>query len=164
MQAAHDITVYSRETLVQDFLAYQTYERGASKHTVSNYRNDLKKLDQFLRSDIGWQEVDRTTLRAFLQALHERGYALASIRRIVACLRSFYKFLRMEGHIERAAVDDLPRMKVPQVLPRFLEWPDVERILQMPFVVDNPRGRMFSEPYAIVITPSFNSSPLPASE
>ena len=127
-----DVTVYSRETLLRDFVAYQTYERGASKHTVSNYRHDLAKLDAFLPHDMGWQEVDRATLRAFLQVLQERGYALASIRRVVACIKSFYKFLRLEGHVERAAVDDLPRMKVPQVLPRFLEWEQVEKLIEAP--------------------------------
>jgi integrase/recombinase XerD len=127
-----DITVYTREMLVRDFAAYLTYERGASHHTISNYRNDLKKLDAFLPAGKPWQDVDRADLRALLQSMSERGYSLRSVRRVVACLRSFYKFLRMEGHIDRAAVDDLPRMKVPQVLPRFLEWEDVEKLIQTP--------------------------------
>jgi len=135
VSAARDITVYSRATLVADFMAHLVYERGLSKHTISNYKHDLKKFDAFLPPDMPWQEVDRAVLRGFLQVLHERRYALASVRRIVACLRSFYRYLRIEGHIERAAVDDLPRMKVPQRLPRFLEWAEVERLIQTPLSV-----------------------------
>lgn len=118
-----------RMARAEEFLTFQRYEAGASPHTISSYRYDLAKLDRFLPPDRDWPDVTRADLRAFLQELHVQDYAIKSVRRIIAAVRSFYRYLRLEGLVEHAAVNDLPRMKVPAVLPRYLDWDDVERLL-----------------------------------
>jgi len=127
----YDITVYSRDDLVRDFVNYMRWEQNLSKHTIRNYEHDIAKLDRFLPPGMPWQDVDRRVLRAFLQHLHER-WTISTVRRVIAGLRSFYKFLRLEGHIVVSPVDDLPRMKVPQILPHFLEWEQVEALIRAP--------------------------------
>ena len=109
-------SVALRAELVREYVAYMRFEQHLSKYTVRNYEHDLAKFDRFLPPEKRYQDVDRPNLRAFLGHLHDRGFAIATIRRVMACLRSFYKFLRLEGHIEHSPVDDMPRMRVPAVL------------------------------------------------
>ena len=135
------------ESLTLDFLAYLELERGLSRNTLEAYRSDLLQFGAFLQmSGVGVLEATHVDLAAFLTEL-ARGWspdqrrdritarapaAAATIGRKVACLRSFYRYLRREGVIAHDPAAELRGPRKSQRLPRVLSREEVAHLLSAP--------------------------------
>jgi integrase/recombinase XerD len=116
------------DPLVLDFLAYLELERGLSRNTLEAYRSDLLQFGAYLgRTGADPLTVGHAELSGFLAELaagaDDRPPAAATtLQRKLACLRSFYRFLRREEIIDHDPTADLrgPRKvaRLPQVLSR----------------------------------------------
>jgi tyrosine recombinase XerC len=108
-------------------------ERNASKHTLAAYEDDLRQYREFLTAaGVEVQDVDHTRIRQFLGSLMEQGIAKRSAGRKLACLRSFYKFLRRKGAaaVNPTAIVASPRLE--RRLPQFLDEEAVAQVLAQP--------------------------------
>jgi integrase/recombinase XerC len=79
-------------------------ERQLSVHTVAAYRRDLSDFSDFLTVHYGtpewnWGHVDRMALRGFLGAGERKGLARRTLSRKLSAVRSFLRFLTVEGGI-----------------------------------------------------------------
>ncbi|MFH0965583.1 MAG: site-specific tyrosine recombinase XerD [Planctomycetota bacterium] len=88
---------------VHDFLAYLDVERGLSSNTLLAYRRDLAAFLRFLEGrrmgDLA--KVSREDLISFLMALKGRGRSGTSVARALSSVRSFFRFLVLEGRLGR---------------------------------------------------------------
>ena len=118
------------ESLLLDFLAYLELERGLSRNTLEAYRSDLLQFGEFLdRRGLAPARVTHGEVAAFLSELE---VAPSTLSRKVACLRSFYRYLRREGAIDHDPTADLRGPRKPQRLPRVLTREQVARLLEQP--------------------------------
>ncbi len=120
------------ERLILDFLAYLELERGLSRNTLAAYRSDLLQFADFLaHRGVLATQAGHGELAAFLS---ERADAVAAstLARKVACLRSFYRYLRNEGAIAHDPTAELRGPRKPQRLPRVLSREEVARLLSQP--------------------------------
>jgi integrase/recombinase XerD len=135
----------SSERLTLDFLAYLELERGLSRNTLQAYRTDLLQFGQFMHSrGVALTAAQHGDLAAFLAELatgrEERPpVSQATLKRKVACLRSFYRHLRREEAIDHDPVGDLRGPGKTQVLPKVLSREQVSRLLAQPTGTD-PRA------------------------
>ena len=115
------------------FLAYLSAERRASPHTIAAYTEDLRQFSAFLQ-DAGRSPaaVDHQTIRRFLGALLDQGLAKRSVARKLACLRSFYKFLKKRGLVETNPTTLVATPRLEQRLPSFLDEQTVVQVLEHP--------------------------------
>jgi integrase/recombinase XerC len=119
--------------MVTSFLSYLEHTRRLSKHTLVAYKTDLGQFAQYCLqqgvSDIS--EASRTETRGWLIALSEESTAPKSLARKQACLRSFFKFLVVEG--KRAASDNpvlkLPSPRIAKRNPQFFSENDMDAII-----------------------------------
>jgi site-specific recombinase XerD len=105
--------------------------RGASPHTRRAYRTAVTQFSDWIAEQSGgdWRHPGRLLLRAYLAEMVGRGLARSSIGSRLAALRSFYRYARREGWVDG---DPWSAVKTPRRgrhLPRVLEVPDVERML-----------------------------------
>jgi integrase/recombinase XerD len=123
------------EHLVADFLGYLEFERGLSRNTLEAYRSDLHQFADFLRAhNLDLLSIGHPELTAFLteRAMGGDGHAgakAATIQRKVACLRSFYRYLRREGIIANDPTADLHGPRKPARLPEVLTRDEVMRLI-----------------------------------
>ena len=128
------------EALVQSFIDYLSVECGLAANTQRAYRADLMKFADYLAREHHGdaRRVTTTVALGFLVELKDRGYAVASIARMLASLRMFYRYLSVEGIVERnvvAALDSpklwrrLPSVLTPQEVARLLAAPDIRKPL-----------------------------------
>ncbi len=121
-----------------DFLAYLELERGLSRNTLEAYGSDLQQLGAFLeREGTDALAVRHAQLAEFLSELahgsEERApVSAATLARKVACLRSFYRHLRLEGVIEHDPTAQLRGPPKTRQLPRVLSREQVQRLLAQP--------------------------------
>jgi integrase/recombinase XerC len=95
--------------------------QNASAHTVRNYASDL---DQFLvyfaipgKSKPTIEEIDTLAIREWLGHLYEQRLTAVSMRRKLAAVRSFVKFLLREGLVEKNVARTVRTPKAPKTLP-----------------------------------------------
>jgi len=144
-------------TAIDRFLKYLQVERNASQHTAKSYREDLTALAEYLgearggESDNGESgngqsgngesgngeppqpdEITTLDLRGYVAALHESGYAKATIARRLASLRSFFRFGQREGWAKTNPAKPLRNPRKGRSLPHFLSGEDIGRLLQAP--------------------------------
>jgi integrase/recombinase XerC len=108
---------------VSQFLLYLDVERGASPHTVRNYRVDLVEFDDFLRArGSSLTAADSRLVRAWMVSLHERRLAKSSMSRKLACVRSCFRYLARRGIVEqnpaRQVRSPRPARRLPSFLPK----------------------------------------------
>jgi integrase/recombinase XerC len=95
--------------------------QNASEHTVRNYASDL---DQFLvyftipgKTEPTVEEIDALAIREWLGHLYEQRLTAVSMRRKLAAVRSFFKFLLREGLVEKNVARMVRTPKAPTTLP-----------------------------------------------
>ncbi len=124
---------------LEEFYTYLQVERNVSELTLAAYRQDLAEFAEFLATAQNTEpaaadpgRADVRQLRRFMAGLQQRGLSRSSASRKLSALRSFYKFLNREGHVDvnPAALVDYPKKE--KRLPGFLYLPEMETLLEAP--------------------------------
>lgn len=116
--------------IIKAYASHLTLERGLSPLTLEGYRNDVLHLLQFLEDNaIPLTEADTPILHQFLCTLHDLGISPRSQARIISGLRSFFKFLRLEGYIDRDPCELLEAPRFGRKLPDVLSIDDIDRMI-----------------------------------
>lgn len=77
-------------------------------------------------------DVDVNTIRRFMATLGQQQYSKSTTARKLATLRSFYKFLVKRDYISGNPVTTIKTPKQDKKLPKFLEYEQVQRLLNTP--------------------------------
>jgi len=115
------------------FAAYHTYlqlEKSLSPNSVEAYSDDLNKLIDYLRV-IGKkpESAGLEDLQDMIAGLHEIGVSPRSQARIVSGIKSFYRFLCLEKHIDKDPTELLESPKIGLKLPDFLTIAEINDII-----------------------------------
>ncbi len=121
----------------QAFLESLSQGRNYSPRTIAAYLLDLTQFEQFLRragearaADLAL--VDLRLLRRFLGELMDAGLSPRSVARKVACLKSFFRYLRRQGVVPSDPASLLSPPRVPKRLPRYLDEEGARRLMEQP--------------------------------
>ncbi|MDU5063165.1 MAG: site-specific integrase, partial [Actinomyces sp.] len=135
------------DSIAEDWLSYLQVEKGASVHTVTNYRRDIEGYIRALhqRGVTDLKAVTPDNVADYLSALsHPHGKtapkAPSSIARALAAIRGFHRFAIREKY---GAVDPTQDVHSPQMgerLPKALSIDEVTRLLDMAARDDSARG------------------------
>lgn len=111
-------------------------ERRYSSHTISAYRADLYQLHSFIMKEGGPEDcdircIDKKLLRRFFSELLEGGAARKSVRRKLAAVRSFFRFLVRHGILANNPAALLISPKIEKRLPAFIDEKSMERLFSL---------------------------------
>lgn len=119
------------------FLANLADERSVSPHTLTAYRNDLEQFCRFLAtssiSPAHPDEIDHLHIRRFLAHLHG-SHKKSSIGRMLAAIRSFFRYLLREGIVATNPAELVSTPKLEQKAPYHLSIDEITAL------VEGPRG------------------------
>lgn len=93
---------------------------NASPHTLKNYGSDLAQLLEYFQraGEPQIEQIDPLAIREWMGALYEQKLSTVSMRRKLACLRSFLGFLHKQALIKKNPAKLIRTPKAPQTLPR----------------------------------------------
>ncbi len=98
--------------------------RNVSGHTLRNYRSDLEQFLEYLsvggKSTPTLAEVDALAIREWLGHLYQQRLTAVSMRRKLAAVRSFFKFLVREGVVATNFARLVRTPKAPTSLPAIM--------------------------------------------
>ncbi len=119
------------DKFAEKFLVYLKVEKNYSPHTLIGYSHDLKEYYAFLENG-GALEAGKDSLRRYLAHLNEKGLSKRTVSRRMATLRTFYRFLKREGHVKDNPMAFLKNPKLEKKLPMVLDEGEVSRLLDSP--------------------------------
>ena len=118
---------------VAGYLDELRVSRRLAANTILAYQRDLDRLVAFAdRLDRSPDTLDRHDLEAFVRQFMSSGLSPRSVARLVACVRGFYRFLVLDGHLPSSPADDLRAPRSWPALPRFLSIDQVDLLLSQP--------------------------------
>jgi len=136
--------------LAQDFLKFQALTAHTSTLTSKSYASDLgqffsygkitrlsykkeKNCYQWPQETLNdWKSWDEEVLSQMVKAAQNKWSVLSasSRNRKIGCLKSFFKWLYAERHIDKDISQHIVSPKVPQKLPNFLSVDEVISLIQ----------------------------------
>jgi tyrosine recombinase XerC len=122
------------DEITESFLEYLHYTKNYSSKTVENYRVDLKQFSAFLREEKIPQaaEITHFVIRKFLLGFHRKNSSKNTISRKISCLKSLFKYLKINGHITQSPLLRIFLPKKDKKLPVFLSIEEIMRIIESP--------------------------------
>ena len=124
-----------KRDLVREFLTYIQVEKGLARNSLESYGRDLARLEAWAKArGKAIEELERADLRGWIADLSREGLSPASVSRAVSAARGFFRFLMLDGHIQRHPAEDLNTPQGNAYLPRFLTEEEMERLLATPDV------------------------------
>lgn len=107
--------------VLKRYNAYLMLERGLSDNTRMAYAEDVGKLLGYLADErMSLRQVTLRTLNEFMAVLYDLGISPRSQSRILSGIKSFFRYLRIDGYLDEdpAVLLEMPRLgrKLPEVL------------------------------------------------
>ncbi len=105
-------------------------DKGLSENSCEGYPRDVDRLLAWLaEGGIMLRDVTTDTLRLFLGDLHDLGIAERSQARMVSGLRSFFRYLTLEGYLEADPTELLESPKLGLHLPEVLTVAEIDAMI-----------------------------------
>lgn len=117
------------DDMVRRYRRYIRLQRNLTPNTLDAYMLDLDKLLAFLHgAGIAPAEATIDTLRGFAQSLHDIGIGARSQCRILSGVRSFYRFLLLDGYVSSDPSELLESPRTGEHLPEVLSTAEVDML------------------------------------
>ena len=118
---------------ISSFLTHVRVEKGLSSNTVSAYRRDLAKFNEFAQKrKLSLEAVTRDDLVDFLAGLYRLKLESKTVAQHLVTLRNFFRFAQIQELIAKDPSVNLESPKIRRSLPGYLRLEEVERLLVQP--------------------------------
>jgi integrase/recombinase XerC len=119
---------------IHQFTRYLSDERNLSPHTRVAYLRDLGEFKNFLERHGGSDKealsrIDSYLLRRHLAELHKRNQR-TSIARKLSTLRTFFRYLVRQGHLDINPAESLSTPKLNRYLPKTLSVDEAAALME----------------------------------
>ena len=115
--------------IVKAYLRYLKLGKNYSINTVEAYRHDLGHLLEFCKTqEKSPLDLQLEDLEQFAVLLHEKGIGPSSQARILSGVRSFYRFLLLDGFLEKDPTELLGSPHLGEYLPEVLSVEEIDRM------------------------------------
>ena len=124
-----ETTKKESEKIKERYVRYLKLQRSVSPNTLDAYIRDVDKLLQFLEEEGKHPtEAVLSDLQEFAATLHDIGIGPRSQCRILSGVRSFYRFLVIDGYMEDDPTELLESPVLGEHLPEFLTLQEVDQL------------------------------------
>jgi len=118
---------------ISSFLTHVQVEKGLAVNTLSAYRRDLAKFEDFAKKrKLALVAVKRDDLVDFLASLYRQKLESKTVARHLVTLRNFFRHAQVEELITEDPTAHLESPKIRRSLPGYLRLDEVEKLLELP--------------------------------
>ncbi|WP_299577204.1 site-specific tyrosine recombinase XerD [uncultured Sunxiuqinia sp.] len=118
-------------------------EKSLSQNSIAAYVNDINKLMVFLEENfkkLAPEKVKLNHLRSFVEHLNDRGVSPRTQARTISGIKSFFKYLLIEGKIQGDPTTLLESPKIGRKLPDVLTMEEIDTIIDA-VDLEKPEGQ-----------------------
>ena len=112
---------------IDDFMNYLRIDKNYSENTLESYLRDIRFFLEYVNKNI--EDIDKSDIENYI--LHALpNYNESSVNRIIASIKSFFKYLSIyKGFINIA--EDVTSLKKKKTLPKYLTIEEVDKLLDI---------------------------------
>lgn len=112
---------------IDDFMNYLRIDKNYSENTLESYLRDIRFFLEYVNKNI--EDIDKSDIENYI--LHALpNYNESSVNRIIASIKSFFKYLSIyKGFINIA--EDVTSLKRKKTLPKYLTIEEVDKLLDI---------------------------------
>lgn len=119
-----------KKNIIIKYKQYLKLEKSLSRNTVEAYLTDLDKLFAYLELEkIDLTDVTLENLETFSAGLHDIGIHSRSQARILSGIRSFFRFLVLEGYLAQDPSELLESPQIGRHLPDVLSVEEIDSLI-----------------------------------
>ena len=136
----HELEDSDLKKIIKSYMRYLKLERNYSPNTLEAYLNDLNHLLAYCvqeKKDI--RELRLEDLHHFAATIHELGVGASSQTRILSGVRSFYRYLLLDGYIDNDPTELLESPRLGEHLPEVLSTGEID-LLEQSIDLSKPEG------------------------
>lgn len=127
-ETMRNITDISR--VIEQYAAYLGVQKGLQPNTQQCYTDDVHKLVQYAAdAGVAVEAVTPDDLHNFVCTLHDVGIHPRSQARIISGIKSFYKYLKMEGYVDSNPTRLLESPRLGRKLPSVLTVDEIDSMV-----------------------------------
>ena len=121
---------------IREFLKYIKKERRLSEKTYISYSSDLQIFADWMDGEKELSKITEKKLVDYFTEIYESDrYQDSTIKRRIAAVRAFYKFLEMKNHISSSPMNKIAKgFRVKRKLPKTLSKQEVGKLLVAPII------------------------------
>lgn len=112
---------------VDDFETYLKIDKNYSKNTLESYIRDIRFFLECVNKNI--EDITKKDIDNYILTIMPN-YNESSVNRIIASIKSFYKYLSIYKGLINVAID-VNSLKRKKILPKYLTIEEVDRLLDM---------------------------------
>jgi len=118
---------------ISSFLTHIQVEKGLATNTLSAYRRDLAKFEDFAKKrKLDLAAVTRDHLVDFLASLYRQKLESKTVARHLVTLRNFFRHAQVQELVTDDPTAHLESPKIRRSLPGYLRLEEVEKLLELP--------------------------------
>lgn len=122
--------MHLQNDIIKRYKTYLRLEKALSDNSIDAYLTDIDKLTNFAESEgKNYRDVTYDDLQQFVAGLRDIGIHPRSQKRIISGIKSFYRFLFIDGFISADPTELLESPKIGLKLPTVLTVNEINRIL-----------------------------------
>ena len=122
--------MHLQNDIIKRYKTYLRLEKALSDNSIDAYLTDIDKLTNFAESEgKHYRDVTYADLQQFVAGLRDIGIHPRSQKRIISGIKSFYRFLFIDGFISADPTELLESPKIGLKLPTVLTVNEINRIL-----------------------------------
>ena len=116
---------------IKDFKSYLKIERSLSINSVDAYIRDIFKFSEYIKTNnISVLKTNLEDIRGFIKEINKIGISARSQARFISSIKSFYKFLLIEGYISNSPAELLASPKIGVKIPTVLSIDEVNKLIK----------------------------------
>lgn len=124
------MTKQQGKNIISKYHTYLRLEKSLSANSIDAYLTDLDKLVRFMQSEnLTLSEVTYNDLQQFVTQLRDVGIHPRSQARIISGIKSFYRFLLLDGYITTDPTELLESPRIGLRLPEVLTVNEIDSIM-----------------------------------
>ncbi len=118
--------------IANSYKRYLLLEKGLSKNSIEAYMRDLQKLLDFAEEEkLSLKTIKLSDIEALLAEQYDKEISPRSLSRIISGLKSFFRFMVLNGYREDNPTELLESPKIGLKLPHVLSIEDIDKILSV---------------------------------
>ncbi len=115
------------------FITYIQIEKRFAKNSIDSYKNDLTIFLRYCEENKeDMATTDGDFIKEYIEYLYDMEYTESSLSHMITVLKSFYKYLILEGFAKDSPMKEVISPKSRRKLPVFLTPEEVELLLDTP--------------------------------
>ena len=122
--------------VIQDYITELKLEGRMSENTIRSYQTDLKKLEEYLKSNDSENILllSEKELEGYIEKLRGKGYSSSTLARNIVSVKAFFKTMVRQGKMKFDISENLisPKVELPKA--NILTRKQISMLLDMPDV------------------------------